>query len=198
MSTITTGDMEPEAIRSYPWIHAVAQALIPEGPTYPVVGYIDCLWHKPDPETANQMLEYITEVLRPIMASNHYRIDGVCELYSMDPKVTTMVRHEDIGRMAGTPTILIRLRDASDHDQFLALDDVVDSMLIELAKLNFPKPDQAREHQELTRKLQSEYAAYHGRLEVRRYRHPTTKAKETLTKKVKVALKGFVKKLFKL
>jgi hypothetical protein len=191
MST-TTGSLE--AIRGRKWIHPAVQALILKGHTYPVVEYIDCLWHKPDPETANQMLDYVTGVLRPVMFSNGYRLASLCEFYPMDTKMTTLVRHEN-DKMVGT-TIFVRLRDATSDEDFLDLDDIIDSVIIELAKLRFPKPGQAREHQKLTRKLQSEFAAFNERLEIRRYKRPENNGK--LVDMVKLGARGLFEKLFRI
>ncbi|KAH8152925.1 uncharacterized protein LAJ45_03151 [Morchella importuna] len=195
MST-TTGSLETN-IRDLdrPWIHPAVQALILKGHTYPVVEYIDCLGHKPDPETANQMLDHIAGVLRPVMFSNGYRLASLREFCPIDAKITSLVHHGN-DKMVGTTTIFVRLRDATSDEDFLDMEDIIDSIIIELAKLSFPKPSQAREHQKLTRKLQSEFAVYNDRLEIRRYKRPDNKG--TLVDGIKLGARGLFEKLFRI
>lgn len=192
----TTGSLETN-IKDIPnpLIHPAVQALILKGHTYPVVEYIDCLWNKPDPETANQMLDHVTGVLRPVMFSNGYRLRSLSEFYPKDAKMTTLVRHEN-DKMVGTTTIFVRLRDATRDKDFLDIEDIIDSVIIELAKLRFPKPGQTRKHQKLTRKLQSEFAVYNDRLEIRQYQRPENKG--TLVHSIKLGARGLFEKLFRI
>src|SRR4051812_11740357 len=92
---------------------------------------IDQFQHLKDKKRAGealQMLRKIASVVKPIMRQHNWRVGTLCEFYPAEGNLL------GLNRNAGE-RIELRLRYPGDENQFLPIEEIIDTMLHELAHI---------------------------------------------------------------